>query len=154
MAAVGHFEPRRHDRRPDAGDDQVCQARSGRFTVARGSLITMRVANALTRLVAVAGLAVDSYVHFDLAGIYSETGGVITEGVLFRAEAVVALSSHVTWTLEQSVRFLTSLTRFGSRKRSSPRSAKARLVSLLLLVSRCTGIPGKPGPARVPVKNG
>jgi hypothetical protein len=39
----------------------------------------------------VAGLAVDSYVHFDLAGLYSEAGGVISEGVLFRAEAIVAL---------------------------------------------------------------
>ncbi len=39
----------------------------------------------------VAGLAVDSYVHFDLAGTYSEAGGVISEGVLFRAEAVAAL---------------------------------------------------------------
>ncbi|MDR2987455.1 MAG: hypothetical protein LBV34_21720 [Nocardiopsaceae bacterium] len=53
-------------------------------------LIT-RVALAGARFVATAGLAVDAYVHFDLAGTYSETGGVISEGVLFRAEAVVAL---------------------------------------------------------------
>jgi len=47
---------------------------------------------ALVRLVVVAGLAIDSYVHFDLAGLYSEAGGVINEGVLFRAEAIVALA--------------------------------------------------------------
>jgi len=54
-----------------------------------------RLAHALARLVAVAGLAADSYVHFDLAGTYSETGGVISEGVLFRAEAVVALLAAI-----------------------------------------------------------
>ena len=54
-------------------------------------MTTVRAAHALARFVVVAGLAADSYVHFDLAGTYSETGGVISEGVLFRAEAVLAL---------------------------------------------------------------
>ncbi|HEX6934526.1 MAG TPA: hypothetical protein VF162_20450 [Streptosporangiaceae bacterium] len=50
------------------------------------------LALALVRLFVVAGLAVDGYVHVDLAGLYSEAGGAISEGVLFRAEAVVALA--------------------------------------------------------------
>lgn len=43
------------------------------------------------RIATVAGLAIDAYVHFDLAGLYAEGGGTINEGLLFRAEAVVAL---------------------------------------------------------------
>jgi hypothetical protein len=50
---------------------------------------------AAARLLAAAGLAVDSYVHFDLAGTYSEAGGAISEGLLFRAEAVVALLAAI-----------------------------------------------------------
>lgn len=38
-----------------------------------------------------AGLAIDAYVHLDLASTYAESGGTINEGLLFRAEAVVAV---------------------------------------------------------------
>lgn len=41
------------------------------------------------RVVAAAGLAIDAYVHFDLASLYAEGG--VGEGVLFRIEAVVAV---------------------------------------------------------------
>lgn len=37
------------------------------------------------------GLAIGAYVHLDLAAAYAEAGGVISEGVLFRAEAAAAL---------------------------------------------------------------
>ncbi len=43
------------------------------------------------RIVVVAGLAVDAYVHLDLASTYAEAGGIINEGVLFCAEAVAAM---------------------------------------------------------------
>lgn len=43
------------------------------------------------RAVAVAGLGADAYVHLHLAPLYAEGGGVINEGVLFRAEAAVAI---------------------------------------------------------------
>lgn len=42
------------------------------------------------RIATAAGLAIDAYVHLDLAHLYAEGGGTINEGVLFRAEAVVA----------------------------------------------------------------
>lgn len=48
------------------------------------TLWTVRAATA-------AGLAIDSYVHLDLAGLYAEGGGTINEGVLFRLEAALAL---------------------------------------------------------------
>jgi len=41
------------------------------------------------------GLAIDAYVHFDLASTYAESGGAINEGVLFRVEAVVAVLAAV-----------------------------------------------------------
>jgi Putative zinc-finger len=44
-----------------------------------------------TRIVVVAGLAVNAWVHLDLASTYAEAGGVINEGVLFCAEAVAAM---------------------------------------------------------------
>ena len=40
---------------------------------------------------ATGGLPIDAYVHPDLAAVYREAGGVISEGVLFRAEAVAGL---------------------------------------------------------------
>jgi hypothetical protein len=43
------------------------------------------------RAATAAGLAIDAYVHLDLAGLYAEAGGTINEGVLFRVEAAVAL---------------------------------------------------------------
>jgi hypothetical protein len=45
----------------------------------------------LTRTVTAADLAVDAYVHLNLAPAYAEAGGTINESVLFRAEAIVAL---------------------------------------------------------------
>jgi hypothetical protein len=43
------------------------------------------------RLIAVAGLSIDAFVHLNLASTYAEAQAVINEGVLFRAEAVLAL---------------------------------------------------------------
>jgi hypothetical protein len=56
--------------------------------VSRWPLWTIRVATA-------AGLAIDAYVHLDLASQYAESGGTINEGILFRAEAVVAVLAAV-----------------------------------------------------------
>jgi hypothetical protein len=42
------------------------------------------------RLVAAAGLAYDAYVHFDLAGAFDTNTAVISQGTLFRTEAVIA----------------------------------------------------------------
>jgi hypothetical protein len=47
------------------------------------------------RIVVAAGLAVDAYVHLNLASTYAEAGGLVNEGVLFRAEAAVALLAAV-----------------------------------------------------------
>jgi hypothetical protein len=47
------------------------------------------------RVVTAAGLAIDAYVHFDLAALYAEAGGTIDEGVLFRIEAAAALLAAV-----------------------------------------------------------
>jgi hypothetical protein len=46
---------------------------------------------AATRLIAVAGLGIDAYVHLDLASTYAEAEATINEGVLFRVEAVLAI---------------------------------------------------------------
>jgi hypothetical protein len=46
---------------------------------------------AAARLIAVAGLGIDAYVHLDLASTYSEAEAPVNEGILFRAEAVLAL---------------------------------------------------------------
>lgn len=42
------------------------------------------------RLIAAAGLAVDAYVHADLAGRYDGNGADISQGTLFRIEAALA----------------------------------------------------------------
>jgi hypothetical protein len=42
-------------------------------------------------LLAAAGLAYDAYVHLDLASTYDGNGGSITQGGLFRVEAVIAI---------------------------------------------------------------
>lgn len=47
--------------------------------------------NLALRMSAAAGLAIDAYVHFDLAADYDVVGSTITQGTLFRAQAVVAL---------------------------------------------------------------
>jgi hypothetical protein len=49
------------------------------------------VAVAAAGLITVAGLGIDGYVHLDLASTYSEAAAPVSEGVLFRAEAVLAL---------------------------------------------------------------
>lgn len=49
------------------------------------------VAVAAARLVAVVGLGIDAYVHLDLASTYAEAEAPVNEGILFRAEAVLAL---------------------------------------------------------------
>jgi hypothetical protein len=56
-----------------------CQPAARQWT-----LWTVRAATA-------AGLAIDGYVHLDLAGLYAEGGGTVNEGALFRVEAAVAL---------------------------------------------------------------
>jgi hypothetical protein len=62
--------------------------RPRRQAVWRWSLWTLRAATA-------GGLAIDAYVHFDLAALYAEAGGTINEGLLFRVEAAVALVAAV-----------------------------------------------------------
>jgi predicted acyltransferase len=47
------------------------------------------------RGVTAAGLAIDAYVHLNLASQYAESGGTINEGVLFRVEAAVAVLAAV-----------------------------------------------------------
>lgn len=54
----------------------------------RWSLWSIRAATA-------GGLAIDAYVHFDLAALYAEAGGAINEGLLFRVEGAVALVATV-----------------------------------------------------------
>jgi hypothetical protein len=49
----------------------------------------------LAAIVAVAGLSIDAYVHLNLAATYAEAQAPINEGVLFRAEAVLALLTAV-----------------------------------------------------------
>jgi hypothetical protein len=65
---------------------------------------------AAVRLIAVAGLGIDAYVHLDLASTYSEAQAPINEGVLFRAEAVLAILTAVTLIL--AARRLTFLIAF------------------------------------------
>lgn len=50
-----------------------------------------QAAVAAARLIAVAGLSIDAYVHLDLASTYAEAQAPVNEGILFRAEAVLAL---------------------------------------------------------------
>ncbi|MEU3556503.1 hypothetical protein [Streptomyces fragilis] len=44
----------------------------------------------LTRVVAAAGLAVDAYLHVDLASTYDAGAATVSQGTLFRVEAVLA----------------------------------------------------------------
>jgi hypothetical protein len=46
-------------------------------------------------VITAAGLAIDAYVHFDLAPVYGEVSGTINEGVLFRIEAVLSILTAV-----------------------------------------------------------
>lgn len=47
----------------------------------------------LLRAVAVIGLAIDVYVHLDLAPVYDQLGENITQGALFRVEAALAAAA-------------------------------------------------------------
>ena len=47
----------------------------------------------LLRLLAAAGLAVDAYVHTDLAGSYGSSGGSISESTLFLIQASLAAAA-------------------------------------------------------------
>jgi membrane protein required for beta-lactamase induction len=47
------------------------------------------------RLIVAAGLAVDAYVHFDLASDYDGGSAQITQGTLFRIEAIAAVVAAV-----------------------------------------------------------
>jgi hypothetical protein len=60
----------------------------------------MRLLPLLRRAVAVAGLAVDAYIHFTLAHRYDPVAANISQGTLFRIEgaaAIVALLLVVVW---------------------------------------------------------
>src|SRR4051794_5139738 len=46
-------------------------------------------------VVAAAGLVYDAYVHLHLAGDYDAIGSTVTQGLLFRVEAVVALAAGI-----------------------------------------------------------
>ncbi|MGH3793809.1 MAG: hypothetical protein ACRDSP_02860 [Pseudonocardiaceae bacterium] len=48
------------------------------------------VGEVIARVVVAAGLAYDSYTHFDLAGSYAANVAAISQGTLFRIEAVLA----------------------------------------------------------------
>ena len=50
-----------------------------------------RTSRVVLGLVTVIGLAVDAYVHFDLANQFDVVGGGLTQGLLFRVEAVAAV---------------------------------------------------------------
>ncbi len=54
-----------------------------------------RAAIVAVRLIAVAGLSIDAYVHVHLASTYAEAQAVINEGVLFRAESLLALLAGI-----------------------------------------------------------
>jgi hypothetical protein len=60
-----------------------------------GSVAGRRRALLAARIVVAAGLAIDAYVHLNLASTYAEGGGVVNEGLLFRAEAATALLAAI-----------------------------------------------------------
>jgi len=53
------------------------------------------LARLLLRLLVAAGLAVDAYVHFDLASQYASGAVRISQGALFRIEAIAAVVAAV-----------------------------------------------------------
>jgi len=57
---------------------------------------------ALLRVLAVAGLLVDVYVHLRLAPVYDQLGSAVTQGMLFRVEAALAAAAAVYLTLRDS----------------------------------------------------
>jgi hypothetical protein len=67
------------------------------------------------RLIAIAGLGIDAYVHLDLASTYSEAAAAISEGALFRAEAALALLTALALILSgRRLAFLLGLAISGS----------------------------------------
>src|SRR5262249_44790989 len=67
------------------------------------------------RAATTAGLAVDAYVHLDLAGLYAEAGGTVNEGVLFRLEAAAArLAAAAVIAVGRRVCYLAALAVAGS----------------------------------------
>jgi len=52
--------------------------------------MTFRAGEIFLRLVTAAGLAIDAYVHADLANTYDPVAGTISQGTLFRIEAGVS----------------------------------------------------------------
>jgi predicted acyltransferase len=85
---------RLHGRGPVPRPDSM---RPGKLASGRGR--ARRRALAAARTVVAAGLAIDAYVHVNLASTYAEGGGTINEGVLFRAEAAVALAAAIAVTV-------------------------------------------------------
>ncbi|HUZ56895.1 MAG TPA: hypothetical protein VMU94_30795 [Streptosporangiaceae bacterium] len=85
------------------------------------------------RIIVLAGLAVDAYVHLDLASTYAEAGGVINEGVLFCAEAVAAMLAALVVAI------------YGSRISYLAGFAVAASALAAILVSRYVGL-GAIGP--------
>jgi hypothetical protein len=83
--------------RPAAASVMSRNATAGRPSRGRTALRKGRprspglAAVAAVRLIAVAGLGSDAYVHLDLASTYSEAQAPVNEGTLFRAEAVLAV---------------------------------------------------------------
>lgn len=53
----------------------------------------MKLTRRVLVLVAVVGLAVDAYVHLSLASRYDAVRGTVSQGQLFRAEAVAAVAA-------------------------------------------------------------
>jgi hypothetical protein len=92
---------RQHNDRPAAAGTisrSACPERLGAWLAALRSQLPRSprpAAIVAARLTAVAGLSIDAYVHLNLAPTYAEAQAVINEGVLFRAEAVLALLTAV-----------------------------------------------------------
>jgi hypothetical protein len=77
-------------------------ARSGdRLTGGSSPSPRSRALALVLRLVAVAGLSVDAYVHFKLAHEYDAVRATVSEGQLFRGEAFAAITAAllilITW---------------------------------------------------------
>jgi hypothetical protein len=63
--------------------------------VSAASRVSPRTGEWVLRVLAAAGLAVDAYVHLDLAGTYDANTAVISEGALFRIEAALAVIAAI-----------------------------------------------------------
>jgi hypothetical protein len=80
---------------PDETDIRVATLHPGGLNggvmTARFSLISGGPVRVGLRLLVAAGLAVDAFVHFDLASTYDSVGASITQGTLFRIAAAAAV---------------------------------------------------------------